>query len=223
MGIKCSNCLRDVPDGNRFCIFCGCPLPGDAGTPAAPAAPAADASFAGPRFCPKGHDVPDPSLGFCPVCGSTLSDTPGEPEPPVPEAPPVPDEPPVPEAPPFPAPPVPDPSLPPVIRKCSGCGYVCDDPALSYCPSCGIPFEKPDAAPAPVEGTWTCAHCGAINRLDMNFCTSCGHAKVKKADDPVRPYSFSDGATRRTDRVVIPDGMYLPTDDDLAVKNRYGN
>lgn len=224
MSIKCSNCLRDVPDGNRFCIFCGCPLTGDAGTPAAPAV---ESSFTGPRFCPKGHDVPDPSLGFCPVCGSILTDEPGEPEPPVPEAPPIPEAPPAPEEPPVPfMPPIPEPpapSAPPVIRKCGGCGYICDDPGLSYCPSCGLPLEKTDVSPVAVEGDWICADCGALNRLDMNFCSSCGHPKVKRDEAPVPPRRFSDGATRRTDRAVIPEGMYMPTDEDLAVKNRYGN
>ena len=74
-----------------------------------------------------------------------------------------------------------------------------------------------------MEGDWVCADCGAVNRLDMNFCTSCGHPKVKKDESPAPEHKFADGATRRTDRTVIPDGMYLPTDDDLAVKNKYGN
>ena len=82
ISVKCPNCFQEVPEGNRFCIHCGYDLSGDAADSSAAKASvpvpteagrgAAAAFFTGPRFCPKGHDVPDPSLGFCPVCGLPL-------------------------------------------------------------------------------------------------------------------------------------------------------
>ena len=84
---KCQKCHREVPNGTRFCIFCGQDLnapvagteqqavpsawlhPDQKQTPvpqaARPAAPS------GTR-CPNGHPVADPSLGFCPTCGAPL-------------------------------------------------------------------------------------------------------------------------------------------------------
>jgi len=90
---KCPRCYREVPDGNRFCIYCGQEIAAavqaagqktaapsflqmlfSAGNQAEPHRPAAgtEAPSQVPRFCPNAHDVPDPSLGFCPVCGAPL-------------------------------------------------------------------------------------------------------------------------------------------------------
>lgn len=86
---KCQKCHREVPNGTRFCIFCGqdlnAPVAGTeqqavpsswlhpdqarnappAGYQPPPAAPS------GTR-CPNGHPVTDPSLGFCATCGAPL-------------------------------------------------------------------------------------------------------------------------------------------------------
>ena len=213
--IRCSNCLRELSAENRFCIFCGFPL--SSAARASGTAGAVPAPSAVPCYGPNGHDVPDPSLGFCPVCGSLLTSEPGGSE-----EPPVPDEPPVPEIPPVPAfPEAPASPAPVLIRKCS-CGYECDDPELNFCPACGIPLEKAEPAPVAVEGDWICAECGAMNRLDMNFCTTCGRPKSKRTAPEPAP-GLSGVAPRRGDRTVIPEGMYMPTDDDLAVKAKYGN
>lgn len=91
ISFKCPRCFKEVPDGNRFCIFCGqeisaartggqkLPNPvslrnhlfGNGNTNAAP-----DLRQEEPRpvsqSCPNGHEVADASLGFCPVCGVPL-------------------------------------------------------------------------------------------------------------------------------------------------------
>ena len=102
--IKCSHCFRQIPQGNRFCIYCGKPLfladriaqqKTDAVQPSSPAtesyvpthrsadnpvhrtvASSSTESSEVKRYCPNGHDVADPSLGFCVQCGFPLVDKP---------------------------------------------------------------------------------------------------------------------------------------------------
>lgn len=198
--VKCPNCYQQVPIGNAFCIHCGYSLNKAAGPEALAFVPDAPASagdaaaeatvpYDGPRFCPNGHDVPDPSLGFCMVCGSPLvdepvPDPPREPEPVRPRA---------------------------SIRTCSHCGYVCDDPDLSFCLNCGIPFEdaaSPDPAPAPASG-WTC-ECGHYNASDSAFCEKCGRCRDARTPEPT-PAPMPAG-----DETEIPDGMRPLTMQDLS-------
>ena len=203
--IKCPNCYQQVAKDNRFCIFCGYDLTGSSPVSAekdpggyAPAEPAAESGpYDGPCFCPKGHDVPDPSLGFCPVCGSPLVNDPCAPEEPAAPAAEIPAAP-------------PEPVRAPVIRKCS-CGYLCDDPDLSFCPACGLPLDGTSSAGA---SPWVCS-CGESNGPDMNFCIVCGKPKGWK---PSAPTPAGSGA-----EVRIPEGMKAPGDDDLVIKSRYGN
>ena len=81
---KCPNCFQENSSEDLFCIFCGYDFRGTApagipesGGTSIPDEPAA-AAYDGPRYCPRGHDVPDPSLGFCPICGSPLTDRPAD-------------------------------------------------------------------------------------------------------------------------------------------------
>ena len=149
---KCPNCFQEIPAEERFCAFCGYDFRGGdpAGAPEAAAVPAAEEPAAavpydGPRYCPRGHDVPDPSLGFCPTCGAPLVNEPAEAAPEPYGTDPVPDIGMPEEAPEraaetvFHAPAEP--------RTCPSCGYVCDDPEMGFCPSCGMPFgaaEEPE-------------------------------------------------------------------------------
>jgi len=201
--VKCPNCYQQVSKENRFCIFCGCDLSGASSAPVssspAPAAPApavveTPAPYSGPRYCPRGHDVPDPSLGFCSICGAPLVDAPAAAEAPAYEPAPAPAD---------------EPAASHVKRICKGCGYDCDDPELMFCPSCGIPF----GAEAREEPDWTCA-CGAANPADMGFCCQCGHPKGWRPEERPSP-------TPTAEPVRIPRGMRPPTDFDLAPKTTY--
>lgn len=158
--IKCPNCYQQVSKDNRFCIFCGYDLSdmdssssvelstGGAVTDDRPAA------YDGPRYCPKGHNVEDPSLGFCPTCGSPLvfeAASGGKVEE--------------------------ERSFIPEVRRYASrtckCGYACDDPDLSFCPSCGLPLETEDTIALE---RWECI-CGATNDMDLGFCEECGKPK----------------------------------------------
>ena len=146
ISVKCPNCYRQVSRENRYCTFCGYDLSGTAESDPPAAGSSAETEpedagssyYDGPRFCPNGHDVPDPSLGFCPVCGSPLVEDAPVSKVKLSKVPAV-------EVPPAPARPMPDPprSMPP--RRCR-CGYVCDDPELDYCPECGLPLDSAAAA-----------------------------------------------------------------------------
>ena len=160
--IKCPNCYQQVSKDNRFCIFCGYDLEkassavkGDSVSIGADTSGTDSPFYDGPRFCPKGHDVPDPSLGFCPTCGSPLVNEPStkttSTEEPTRRK---------------------SSSRPVITRKCS-CGYVCEDPDLNFCPSCGLPF---DTSAATDGERWTCT-CGNTNSSEMEFCVECGKPK----------------------------------------------
>lgn len=83
ISFKCPACFREVPAGNRFCIFCGREM---AGSPPKAEERKPVASFYGGMpgtearqeafTCPNGHEVADASLGFCPVCGMPLVNDP---------------------------------------------------------------------------------------------------------------------------------------------------
>lgn len=208
ISVKCPNCYQQVSKDNRFCIFCGYDLEGvpSDSSDEKPVPVVSDpvtpdpVPYTGPCFCPKGHDVPDPSLGFCPTCGSPLIDEPSAEESSA-EAPFV-----------FESPtdtevrelPQEDPK-PAVFtsRKCR-CGYICDDPKLNFCPACGIPFDS--YSETPVADAWTCS-CGKENPAEMAFCSECGAPKGSK------PYP------EKTVEAPVPDGMKPPTDDDLLRKS----
>ena len=167
--------------------------------------------YAGPKYCPKGHEVADPSLGFCPVCGETLVDIPAvKTEPEVEIASPkaveadddfeeveeiveIADD---------------DDFEEVVTRKCRKCGYECDDPALSFCPICGQPFGSATEPPELPKG-WVCRN-GHKNPESTRFCTVCGSRRGdvghKTPEPPV------SGFTK-------PKGMEPPTEDDLMRKS----
>lgn len=202
--VKCPNCYQQVSKDNKYCIFCGYDLSGVSGSPSTSTPPVvADspivgtAVYEGPRYCPKGHDVPDPSLGFCSICGSPLVNEPiggsTSVEKPVVETPP------------------PSPRRY-SIRKCE-CGYVCDDPDLSFCPSCGLPLDSSGAID---DSGWECP-CGERNSSDMGFCVSCGKPRGWRPPEP-KPES-----SKPHEETFIPAGMKPPKDNDLDVKSKYGN
>lgn len=194
--VKCPNCFKQVSKEDRYCVFCGYDLEGVA--PAAGGADAAEAEayfYDGPRYCPNGHDVSDPSLGFCPTCGSPLVDEPSAGT--------------AVRSAPSPSP-APSPRL--VVRKC-GCGYVCDDAELTFCPNCGMPFD--DGAPSgggPDRSDWICA-CGTSNPYDMDYCIGCSNPRGWRHSRKEVPVE--------EEKPFIPDGMEPPTDSDLEVKNKY--
>lgn len=207
--VKCPNCYQQVSLKNRYCIFCGCDL--EKAAPAAEAVeepcvdettpPAGAPGFDGPCYCPNGHDVPDPSLGFCMVCGSPLVNTPSpggekELEHEASEA---------------------SGTTSRSARRCTCCGYLCYEPDLPFCPACGAPFDEetptgggtPDGA-----GDWLCP-CGKTNKWDSAYCVLCGMPKGEAASEArVEP---------EHSKIYIPDGMKPPTDSDLEVKAKYGN
>ena len=221
--VKCPNCFQQVSNDNRFCVFCGYDLsaatPAEPDTPSvtpAPEPPAPDpAAYDGPRFCPRGHDVFDPSLGFCPTCGSPLvyepagaSDDIG------------------PAASSFPAE-EPSPSYTEPValekeparfasRKCK-CGYVCDDPELNFCPSCGMPLDDSGSVDDP---GWVCVRCGARNESDLNFCCFCGKSRGSGGPD-LEPEPTKKPVPAPRPEPAIPNGMKPPTDNDLNVKSTY--
>ena len=218
--LQCPDCHQQVPEGNAFCIFCGCKL-----TPPEPEAPAAEtpasadaawsapAPYAGPCYCPNGHDVVDPSLGFCPVCGAPLVDEPPEPD--ILEEELLPVE--KPRVKPVAETPEADPESPtprPVAPRTCPNGHTYADPSLVYCPECGMPF----GAFEPEKPRWRCA-CGHENDMDLAFCTECGMPRDGKA--PGRRSAFGRHA-EKPKGPTHPAGMRAPTDDDLTVKHKFG-
>ena len=202
--VKCPNCYQQVSKDNRYCIFCGYDLSGtsDSSSPSTPPTESdppviGTVVYDGPRYCPNGHDVPNPSLGFCSICGSPLVNEPSSGSSPVEE--------PVIETP-------PSPPRRYSSRKCK-CGYVCDDPDLSFCPSCGLPL---DGSGAEADPGWICI-CGERNSSDMGFCTTCGKPKGWRPPEP------DPEPIKPTEKPFIPFGMSPPKDDDLEVKSKYGN
>lgn len=202
--IKCPNCYQQLSSDNRFCLYCGYdlsktsesseeePVLGDVESTKTDPAP-----YDGPCFCPKGHDVPDPSLGFCPICGSPLTyedsayeETGYEESPEIPEMPRR------------------EKPVHIVSRKCK-CGYICDDPELSFCPACGIPL---DSASHTEPYGWECV-CGEMNPMDSDFCSSCG--KPRESDE----HKGESGG--KSSEPPIPYGMKPPTESDLDIKGPY--
>ena len=202
--VKCPNCYQQVSKDNRYCIFCGYDLSGSSdSSPSSPSSGESDPPiigtvvYDGPQYCPNGHDVTDPSLGFCSICGSLLVNEPSRGS--------TPAEGPVVETP-------PPPPRRYSSRKCK-CGYVCDDPDLSFCPSCGLPLDDYGATDDP---GWLCI-CGERNSSDMGFCTKCGKPKGWMTPEP------DPEPIKLPEKPFIPSGMNPPKDDDLEVKSRYGN
>ena len=210
--IKCPNCFQQVSRTNRFCTFCGYDITRISSEPATlvdsvihGAPESISAPYDGPCYCPKGHDVPDPSLGFCPTCGSPLvnelsldNGTSKGPEEVI----------------------LGDPPHAPVIlsnRQCKRCGFLCEDSDLNFCPACGYPLD--DTAFMKIESDWTCACCGATNSSDMSFCTSCGRPRGRMTED--EPEAKGDSSYSGTSS--IPEGMNPPTDKDLKPKAMFGN
>ncbi len=216
--IQCPNCLSMVDSADAFCMLCGHSLAGVAA--AAEAAPAVEPAFvpaeepvfdpaaepapkvvlkkeeAPALYCPNGHAVTNPGLGFCDICGALL----------VTEVPAAPAE--------EPAPAVPDvPAVRFVSSKCRICGTTIYDDTLEYCPNCGNLLTPGSLVPLP---TWTCRSCGAENDESNAFCLNCGQPRTAAAPHAAEPKKHAPPPPR-------PAGMKPPTDDDLMVKSRGGN
>lgn len=118
---KCPNCYQEVHADSIFCVHCGTRIEGgaaaEAAVPVTMAAPAA--AYAGPRFCPQGHRVENPALGFCEICGMTLVDE---------EVQLAPEK----EA---------TATLAGTIRTCVN-GHTTDDPEQRFCVICGKPMTE---------------------------------------------------------------------------------
>ena len=95
ISFKCPKCFREIPRGNRFCIYCGSEIATGVSSAVQEEAPRSfrqrffgteEPAQEAPAWqeeepvlvkaCPNGHDVPDPSLGFCLTCGAPLVDRP---------------------------------------------------------------------------------------------------------------------------------------------------
>ena len=208
--IQCPNCLSMVDSGDAFCMLCGHSLAGVA--PAAAEAPVvypAEEPAAEPApkvvlkkeetptlYCPNGHAVTNPGLGFCDICGALLV-TDVAPAADVPAGPAEPEK----------------PAVRFVSSKCRICGTTIYDDTLEYCPNGGNVLTPDSLVPLP---TWTCGSCGAENDESSAFCLNCGA--------PRTPAAVTAPETRkRTPPPPRPAGMKPPSADDLAVKNRGGN
>ncbi len=193
---RCPNCLKPVFPEDKFCESCGYdlkesvsePEPAPKAEPAPEPRPAPKAEPVPepdpvpvreepepdiPRYCPNGHNVTDPSYGFCLVCGESLVSAPEKAQ-----------------------------KKELVIRTCLNCGYTCEDPDLVYCPSCGISLkdairktvqvpEKPPEVPQPPKPpkppepkNWVCT-CGMNNDSTDSFCIACGTARFGKTSGSV--------------------------------------
>ena len=96
------------------------------------------------------------------------------------------------------------------IMRCRN-GHEFEDDSLSYCPVCGLPFGDPEPSSPVFSGeTWKCS-CGRENPAENLYCEECGRTK-----DP-GPSGRKETAPPRND-VPIPEGMYIPTPDDLRPK-----
>ena len=167
--------------------------------------------FDGPKYCPNGHNVDDPSLGFCPECGMPLVDKPAGSGVKLDKA--------------------------PAIKKvfkdgdndrddfeevedfeeieefeevepriCANCGYECTDPELKFCPSCGTPFaDKAKPAPKPAKAS-------APVKPDAG--DDAWEEVVVPAKPSKEPWSTPAPVTHS-----IPEGMMPPSDDDLIRKD----
>lgn len=139
----CPNCGAKNPSANRFCEDCGCDMNKVASSPAPKVT----------LFCPLGHTVSNPELGFCGVCGEKL--TPEMPVPPAEDTAPVSN--------PFIELPVvpPTPLDPPAGKKCPSCGAMNPEDNI-FCQECAAnltaaptatstpgPSLKPSFRPAP--------------------------------------------------------------------------
>lgn len=196
--VKCPNCNAQVAHTNAFCTFCGVSLhsPAPAPKPFVPAyeepvaAPAAADAFTGPRFCPLGHDVPDPAPGYCQDCGSPL----------VYEKP-------------VPASSYEAPAVKPSVKRTCPKGHTFTDASLRYCPVCALPFDED---PSVVAGSvWPCGH---LNTPSTLFCTTCGVRKGFKPRRDPAPAPASSASPASSGYGSIPFGLRPPTDDDLMRK-----
>ena len=134
--IKCPNCNEQVPHDSVYCEFCGIKLSGASTSSPDPINKTVEdsAAYVGPKFCPNNHKVTNPALGFCPDCGMPLIDKPK----------PMIDS---------PVPPLT--SIPPIVhvttpRICRN-GHSYDDPALVFCPECGLRFDSDEITITPTD------------------------------------------------------------------------
>ena len=98
-------------------------------------------------------------------------------------------------------------------KRICGNGHVCYDDELTFCPECGLPLDsssvsEPPAAPSSGE-TWSCPRCGAANPADMVYCRDCGAMKSGTRSEPETKFT-------------IPEGMTVPSADDLRPKKASG-
>ena len=91
------------------------------------------------------------------------------------------------------------------VRKCRN-GHEFTDDLLTYCPICGLPLEKAAAE----EANWTCI-CGHVNVSETHFCVKCGRPEGAKPPERKPKEKTGPGG-------AVPEGMYIPTADDLRKK-----
>jgi rRNA maturation endonuclease Nob1 len=155
--LVCIGCGRQVPEGLRFCPYCGRPGPSGASMN--------DQSVQQKRTCPGCGREALEGLAFCPYCGR-----PG-PSVPIPNR--------------TEAASMNAPSAPPLSQTssaglkvaCNSCGKNVPD-GLNFCPMCGKPapyaqgpaMETKDAAPK----MHKCVGCGRDAPTGLNFCPYCG-------------------------------------------------
>lgn len=150
--VKCPNCGTENESGDIFCTGCGVKLSGSAVSDVdVHKHESVKTEPAGKKYCslnPEEHIIDDPSLGFCPVCGSVLTDAPAVKKKEIP-------------------------SLPAAKRYCKN-GHCVMDPELVFCPECGLPLdeETKESDTTSTIDTWKC-ECGQVNLAIDRFCVSC--------------------------------------------------
>ena len=121
--VICPRCGREMKQGMRFCIACGCPLeeqPAEEPEPMPEPMPepepekkkAENVAAAPSEICPKCGEVSAPGCRFCIKCGNPLFE----------------DE-------------APAPAQDPGVRRCPNCGFVCSKPGMRFCTECGTPLN----------------------------------------------------------------------------------
>lgn len=193
MTIKCPNCNQEIDHNSSFCDYCGVSICIEADHGESEHMYPSPELHGAAMCCPEGHPITNPSLGFCPVCGSVLASNldmaPGDPAP---------------EEPVYIAPK----SRHLFPRTCVN-GHTYDDPELSFCPECGYAYDK---SPAVTAG-WTC-HCGQVNGSDSSFCEGCGQPQ----GTTISPRRKRSESHIEKPVIRIPNGLVPPTSEDLKPK-----
>ena len=186
--IECPNCYKLVSKDYRYCIFCGHDLTNASDTSSSMISSVesvtsiiGSVAFDRSCCCPNGHEEPDPSLGFCSICGSPLvtnhsgRNSFASVEVPVTEE---------------------KLNKQPEKGRICKCGHRVDDTTLSYCPVCGLPLsssKENDSIRCPkcayenhinsfhiINGYLCCPVCGFLFQIDAfpNECEDMTKEKI---------------------------------------------